>query len=215
MNMKLSDLTVAGWLLTLITAVLIFPLMGLTTALFPPGEYPIIVLMFLGLMAALGVFAIGSKILMHVGLPIVKPQLESQPPSEKMDSKVSTVEHTTVSASDKNTGSEAPKLLQGISVIFLGLGILLFFASYNMAKQKAMERLNLARIAGLSVNQADFEIGFSDMFDIGNWDTMDSKWIGNYGLVFCLMSVVCYIASSGLIAIGQRKCSTNETPPGN
>ncbi len=73
---KLTDLTLAGWLLILSTIVVIWRVMipwgDWVYHHFPPGHYPGLLLAAPALIPGLLFFAIGERILHALGFPIVK-----------------------------------------------------------------------------------------------------------------------------------------------
>ena len=81
---KLSDLTLVGWLLTLATTGVIVGLLvgfgGMWNDQLPSGQYPVILLAIPGLIAGVLFFIIGAVVLKAVGLPVVKP---TPPPADK------------------------------------------------------------------------------------------------------------------------------------
>ena len=82
---KLSDLTLVGWLLTLATIGVIVGLLvgfgGMWNDLLPSGQYPVILLAIPGLVAGVLFFIIGAVVLKAVGLPVVKP---APPPTDQV-----------------------------------------------------------------------------------------------------------------------------------
>ena len=88
---KLSDLTLAGWLLTLATIGVIVGLLvgfgGYWNDLLPSGQYPAILLALPGLAAGVLFFVIGAVVLRAVGLPIVKtaPPPDGSPKENPVD----------------------------------------------------------------------------------------------------------------------------------
>jgi hypothetical protein len=86
MNIKLSDLTLVGWLLALVTIGLIVVLMifsgRIWSDILPEGRYPTILLAAPGLIIGIVFFAIGAVVLKAVGLPVVKRPPDPEPPSE-------------------------------------------------------------------------------------------------------------------------------------
>jgi hypothetical protein len=87
MNVKLSDLTLVGWLLALVTSGLIVVLMIFSGIIWyhilPAGRYPTIMLIAPGLIIGIVFFAIGAVVLKAVGLPVIKrPPQPEQPPRE-------------------------------------------------------------------------------------------------------------------------------------
>lgn len=73
---KLSDLTLAGWLLTLATIAVVAGLLvafgGMWNELLPEGQYSVFLLALPGLLAGIVFFIIGAVILKAVGLPVTK-----------------------------------------------------------------------------------------------------------------------------------------------
>ena len=80
---KLSDLTLVGWLLTLATIAVIVGLLvafgGMWNDLVPDGQYPAILLALPGLLAGVVFFIVGAVILKAVGLPVTK---QTPPPAD-------------------------------------------------------------------------------------------------------------------------------------
>jgi hypothetical protein len=80
MNIKLSDLTLTGWLLTLVTLTLVVVLMIFSGRLFysilPAGRYPAMLLIAPGLFIGIAFFGISALVLNKIGLPVVR---KSQP----------------------------------------------------------------------------------------------------------------------------------------
>jgi hypothetical protein len=76
MNINLSDLTLVGWLHTLVTIVVVVGLMLVSGQIYhhelPAGQYPVALLIAPGLLVAGIYFAIGSLILRRFGLPVVR-----------------------------------------------------------------------------------------------------------------------------------------------
>jgi hypothetical protein len=85
MNIKLRDLTLAGWLLTLVTIGIIVLLMiysgSLWQDILPPGRYPASLLAAPGLIIGLAFFGVCSALLRAIGIPVVR----SARPAEQMD----------------------------------------------------------------------------------------------------------------------------------
>jgi uncharacterized BrkB/YihY/UPF0761 family membrane protein len=83
MNIKLSDLTRAGWLLTLITIALVIVLMMVSAQIWydilPRERYPPLLLAAPGLVLVVAFFMIGSAAFKAAGYPVVKPP--SEPPT--------------------------------------------------------------------------------------------------------------------------------------
>jgi hypothetical protein len=76
MNVKLSDLTLVGWLLTLLTVTVIVVLMiysgRIWHAVLPGGTYPAVLLAAPGLLLGVLFFAAGAGALEALGLPVVR-----------------------------------------------------------------------------------------------------------------------------------------------
>jgi hypothetical protein len=89
MKMKMSDLTLAGWLLSLLTIgiiiVLIISSLVLAFAILPGGRYPTMLMVLLaapGFIVGIVLFALGALFLKAVGFPVIKatPEPSQQPP---------------------------------------------------------------------------------------------------------------------------------------
>ena len=76
MNVRLSDLTLAGWALAVSTVTLMaaaaFYSGGIWSEVLPAGRYPAIILLAPGLLLSLGFFAIGVKVLDRLGYPVTR-----------------------------------------------------------------------------------------------------------------------------------------------
>jgi hypothetical protein len=89
MNIKLSDLTAVGWLLTLATIGIIVVLMiysgSIWNDVLPAGRYPAILLAAPGLIIGIVFFAVGAFVLKAAGLPAFKrPPTPDQQPREPL-----------------------------------------------------------------------------------------------------------------------------------
>ena len=84
---KLSDLTLAGWLLTLATIGVVVGLLvafgGMWNELLPDGQYPAILLALPGLLAGVVFFVVGALVLKAVGLPVTAGAAADRRPDGK------------------------------------------------------------------------------------------------------------------------------------
>ena len=80
MNIKLSDLTLVGWLLTLLTITLTVVLIiysgKVWHAILPGGTYPALLLAAPGLFLGIIFFVVGASTLESIGWPIVRATKE-------------------------------------------------------------------------------------------------------------------------------------------
>ena len=83
MNFHLSDLTRAGWLLTLATVGVMVSLITVSFALFPAvlaaGRLAATILAAPSLLIGIAFFAIGAIVLKAIGFPVVHDKAESEP----------------------------------------------------------------------------------------------------------------------------------------
>jgi hypothetical protein len=86
MNVKLSDLSLVGWMVTLVTVALVVVLMlfsgTLYTSILPAGRYPTMLLIAPGLILGIAFFAISAMILNRMGLPIVRRRGQNTAPTQ-------------------------------------------------------------------------------------------------------------------------------------
>lgn len=79
---KLSDLSLTGWLLTLLTIALILVLMifsgKIWHGILPPGRYPALLLAAPGLVIGIVFFIIGAIVLKIAGFPVTKTAREPE-----------------------------------------------------------------------------------------------------------------------------------------